>query len=205
VPSNLSTRDRILSILRKQGQTVPQLAEILGVARNTLVFALQDLETKGLVRKGAMAHSGKAGKPAVIYEIIPQQVEAISPAYQSIAPHLLAAAAAETPDKIAPVMQAVGGRMHAQLAKALDVGGRVGLERTLEFLRGQGAEIEVKQDGEDTLALSHSCPIGLLVRADRHICSAIAALLEEATGRPVRDECIYGKKLTCRFRVKGGD
>jgi len=196
-----STKSQILALLRHGPLTVQEMAVRLGVTRNAVIVALQDLEAKGLIRRGGAERTGRAGKPAFHYEIIAESFERISPAYQAISPHLLKAGVQDGDAAAKRFLTSVGRSMHSELTAHLKITGRAGLENTLNFLSSQGAKIEIVPDGRDRIVVSHSCPIGVLVRTDRRICSAIATLLSEATGLEVRDECIYEEKLTCRFRL----
>jgi predicted ArsR family transcriptional regulator len=196
-----STKNLILALLRHRAMTVQEMTARLGVTRNAVIVALQDIEAKGLIRRGGAERTGRAGKPAFHYEIVAESFERISPAYEAISPHLLKAGVQDGDADAKHFLASVGRSMHAELTSHLKVTGRAGLDNTLNFLSSKGAEIEIVPDAEDRIVVSHSCPIGVLVRTDRRICSAIATLLSEATGIEVRDECIYEEKLTCRFRL----
>jgi predicted ArsR family transcriptional regulator len=200
-----STKNQILALLRHRPMTVQEMTARLGVTRNAVIVALQDIEAKGLIRRGGAERTGRAGKPAFHYEIVAESFERISPAYQAISPHLLLAGVRDGEAQAQRFLTCVGRSMHTELASHLKITGRAGLDNTLNFLSSQGAEIEIVPDGKDRIVVSHSCPIGVLVRTERRICSAIAVLLSEATGLKVRDECIYAEKLTCRFRLCAAD
>jgi predicted ArsR family transcriptional regulator len=199
-----STKNQILALLRYRPMTVQEMTARLGVTRNAIIVALQDIEAKGLIRRAGAERTGRAGKPAFHYEIVAESFERISPAYEAISPHLLKGGVQDGDGAAKRFLASVGQSMHAELVSHLKTAGRAGLESTLNFLSSKGAEIEIVRDGEDRIVVSHSCPIGVLVRTDRRICSSIATLLSEATGIEVNDECIYEDKLTCRFRLCEG-
>lgn len=199
-----TTKDRLLAQLRLRPMTVYELSAELQVTRNAIIVALQELDARGLVRKGEAERTGKAGKPAHKYELVAERFEKISPAYQTIAPHLLLVATRGDEASVARYTEAVGASMYEALCADFFLRARPGLDETLAFLATQGAKIERLRDGDDELILSHSCPIGALVRAERRVCGAIASVLTRASGMPVKDECDYADKLTCRFRIKGG-
>jgi predicted ArsR family transcriptional regulator len=201
VDKPVTTKERVLTQLRLRPRTIHELAAALGVTRNAVIVALQDLEARGLARKGEAERTGKAGKPAFRYELVAERFEKHSPAYQTIAPHLLKVATRGDDESVARYTEAVGRSMYEELSAGFQ--NPPGLDETLAFLSSQGAKIERVKDGEDELILSHSCPIGALVRAERRVCGAIASLLTKASGLPVKDECDYSAKLTCRFRVRG--
>lgn len=198
-----TTRQEILTRLRHRPLTIAELAGDLGLTRTAILVPLLDLETRGLVRRVDVERTGRAGKPAQRFEIVAEQVERISPAYQAIAPHLLKALVNSGDDVARKAMGQIGKSIGAEVTAASGARTRIGLDAALAFLAQQGAEIEVQTQGPDVIVLSHSCPIGRLVRVDRCICSAIAAFLRDATGAKATDECSYGDKLTCRFRLQG--
>jgi predicted ArsR family transcriptional regulator len=182
--------------------TVAELASALKLTRNALLVPLADLEGKGLIRRSQVERTGRAGKPAQRFEIVPEEVEQSSPAYAAVAPHLLSVVVAAPAEQVSKAMFQIGLGMHADAAAFSGTTGPIGLDRALAFLRRQGAEIELRDDGGDRIVLSHSCPIGQLVRVDKCICQSISAFLQEATGAKTNSECDYADKFTCRFRLK---
>lgn len=197
-----STRDRILVQLRHRPMTIAELIAAIGLTRNAILLPLSELARAGLVRRSDGAErTGRAGKPAQRYEIAPQAFEQTSPAYRLVAMQLLAVLGTPEAADRDSAMKAVGRLIHADAAAEARADGPLGLAAALAFLGRQGAEIELTSDGGDQIVLSHSCPVGHLVRVDRCICGAIAAFLSEAAGSPVASECLYADKLTCRFRV----
>ncbi|MBD3848865.1 hypothetical protein IED13_24470 [Bosea sp. SSUT16] len=199
-----STKTEILTKLRHRPMTISELGHELKVTRNAVLVPLTDLESRGLIRRVSVERTGRAGKPAQRYEIVPEMFEATSPAYQSISPHLLAVLASGTTSSTGEAMEAVGKSMHKEVNEAVGRSERLGLAAALKFLSQQGAEIEISPDGKDILVMSHSCPVGRLVRTDTCICSAIASFLAAASGCPASAECDYADKLTCCFRIEAG-
>jgi predicted ArsR family transcriptional regulator len=181
--------------------TVAELQEQLAVTRNAVMLPLGQLEQAGLVRRAAVQRDGKVGKPSRRFELVPEPFERMSNAYQAIAPHLLGVIGRPEATDIDAAMKAVGRRMHSELSAEMRE--PIDLKRATDFLQEQGAEIEIRTDEGDTLVLSHSCPIGKLVRTDHHICDAIAAFLGFATGRDSVSQCHYADKFTCQFRLRG--
>ena len=198
---HFSSRQRILTCLRHRAMTIAELGRDLAVTRTAILGPLTELELKGLVRRVASVRTGQAGKPALRYEIAPEAFETTSPAYQAIAPHMLKALAGKNAQATASAMKSIGLGMHEDASAVFGTTDSLGLPNALEFLTNQGAEIEVLTEGNDTIVLSHSCPIGRHVRTDHCICSSIATFLAKASGRKTVTQCIYADKLTCRFRL----
>ena len=65
-----STRERIITRLRRSGRTVEELARMLGLTSNGVRAHLGVLERDGLVRQGgSIRHGSGGGKPAYMYEL----------------------------------------------------------------------------------------------------------------------------------------
>lgn len=184
--------------------TISELGHALKVTRNAVLVPLTDLESRGLIRRVSVERTGRAGKPAQRYEIMPENFEATSPAYRAISPHLLAVLAGDRASTTAEAMEAVGASIHREIREATGKPEPLGLPAALKFLASQGAEIEIAEEDDAIIVMSHSCPIGRLVRTDQCICSAIAAFLAASTQCKASADCIYAEKLTCRFRIEAG-
>lgn len=195
-----STKDSILSLLRHRSMTVRELCDGLRVTRNAIMVPLGALQDAGLVRPVHVVRTGRKGKPAQSFEIVPEQIEQKSAAYQAIAPLLLETILRQSNHDAEDIMRRLGMELHASLPASPS--GAAGLTFALQFLEGHGAEIEVSADYPDQLIISHSCPIGRLVRVDRRICRAMASFLASSSERETVSECSYDEKLTCRFRLK---
>ncbi|WP_438754917.1 helix-turn-helix transcriptional regulator [Pararhizobium sp. O133] len=194
------TKDAILSLLRHRSMTITELCQALSLTRNAILVPLKDLRMRGLVRPQDIVRTGQKGKPSLSYEIVPEQVEQMSAAYQAIAPLLLEALLSQAGEEAPKVMRRLGEDLHAALMTSVHGEDR-GLETALRILEQHGAQIETSVDCGRKTIVSHSCPIGRLVRADRRICSAVASFLTAAGGKDVIDNCEYDEKLTCRFEI----
>ncbi len=74
-----STRGRLVTLLRRKGHTVGELAEEVGLTSNGVRAHLATLERDGLVRQdGSVRRGSGGGKPAYIYELTPE-AEALFP------------------------------------------------------------------------------------------------------------------------------
>src|SRR5687768_4842860 len=66
-----STRGHIVELLRCRAMTADELAVEIGLTDKAVRAQLVSLERDGLVRRLGRSRSGRAGKPAVIYEFDP--------------------------------------------------------------------------------------------------------------------------------------
>ncbi len=195
------TKDAILSLLRHRSMTITELCQALSLTRNAILVPLKDLRMRGLVRPQEIIRTGRKGKPSLSYEIVPEQVEQMSAAYQAIAPLLLEALLTQAGEQAPEIIKRLGADLHSAL-KTSALGGDHGLSTALRFLEQHGAQIEATTDGGRQIVVSHSCPIGKLVRVDKRICGAVASFLSAASGKYVSDKCMHDEKLTCRFEIQ---
>ena len=108
----MTTRDDILSQLRRGNLTTAELAKRLGLSRNAVVLPLGQLESEGLVRRAALRRSGQAGKPAHEFEIVPGHEDTVSSAYRPFTELLLTVLPRhQTSDDIEKLMLDVGREM----------------------------------------------------------------------------------------------
>ncbi len=88
-----STRDRILTLLRRADCTVDRLAAELGVTDNAIRPHLEALDTAGLVTRADVLRKG-VGKPANVYALTAAGDESFAKAYAPV----LGALGGSTPD-----------------------------------------------------------------------------------------------------------
>ena len=71
-----STRGRLVTLLRRAGFTVDELARELGLTNNGVRAHLATLERDGIVRQsGVVRRESGGGKPAYLYELTPEAEE----------------------------------------------------------------------------------------------------------------------------------
>ncbi|MGI9435107.1 MAG: MarR family transcriptional regulator, partial [Geminicoccaceae bacterium] len=87
----MTTREDILSQLRRGNLTTTELADRLNLSRNAVVVPLGHLISEGLIRRATVRRSGQAGKPAHEFEVVPGFEDSISTAYRPFTGFILAA------------------------------------------------------------------------------------------------------------------
>lgn len=202
----MTTREDILSQLRRDNLTTAELANRLGLSRNAVVLPLGQLESEGLVRRAALRRSGQAGKPAHEYEIVPGHEDAVSSAYRPFVELLLSVLPRyQTSEDIEKLMLDVGREMAMYIpsVKAKTFEDRVAAARALVDDLGAATELFVEEDS--VFIESRSCPLATAVRKEPCICKAVAAFFEAATGRNTSERCVRRDKLTCRFEIEAAD
>ena len=85
-----STRGQIVTLLRRSGRTVEDLARALDLTDNGVRAHLAILERDGIVRqRGSVRRSSGGGKPAYIYELIEEAEDLFPKAYEPVLSRLL--------------------------------------------------------------------------------------------------------------------
>ena len=85
-----STRGQIVTLLRRSGCTVEELARALGLTDNGVRAHLAVLERDGIVRqRGSVRRSSGGGKPAYVYGLTEQAEDLFSKAYEPALRRLL--------------------------------------------------------------------------------------------------------------------
>src|SRR5215472_8013794 len=108
-----STRGRIIMLLRRNSQTVDELAEILNLTDNAVRAHLATLERDGFVRQ--MGERRGSGKPAFVYALTPGAEQLFPKAYGPILRQLLDVMSEEMPvDDVEALMQKTGRRLAGQ-------------------------------------------------------------------------------------------
>ena len=80
-----STRGWIVTLLRRSGRTVEELARELGLTDNGVRAHLATLERDGIVRqRGSVRHGSGGGKPAYVYELAPEAEDLFPRAYEPV-------------------------------------------------------------------------------------------------------------------------
>lgn len=198
----MSTRENILSLLRREAMTVPELAARLDVTRNAVIVPLRQLESDGLI-EGAKRHEKRVGKPAVEYSAVPGREDVSSLAYPPFAELMMQALPEHlSRDQVALLMQQVGHKMALQVQADEQLRFSDRLKLATDFVDDMGAETVVETTNEGAIVRSFSCPLGRAVRQEPCVCSMVAAFLEDVTGAQVEERCDRSGQLFCKFVLK---
>ena len=182
-----STRGRMVTLLRRGGQTVDELAKVVGLTNNGVRAHLATLERDGVVRqRGSVRSASGGGKPAYVYELTAEAEDLFSKAYEPVLGQLLkvlfeglGAEERGVPD----------GGLHARLEAAVAVLNELGGLAELEELEG-GLVIR-----------GYSCPLGALTPDHPEVCGMAETLIAGLAGVPVRERCDRRVKPRCCFEV----
>jgi predicted ArsR family transcriptional regulator len=190
-----STRGRVASLLRAGSRTVDELAAELGLTDNAIRGHLAHLERDGLVRRG--------GKPAYTYELTPEADRLFPRAYGLLLNRLLRVLAERLPaEELAALLDEVGHRLPAGPTPGGELRARV--EHAAALLDRLGGDAEVEEIEGGYLIRGCACPLAAAVEATPEACLMAEALLSDAIGGPVRQECQQEPVPQCRFVASAG-
>lgn len=195
----LSTRGRILTLLRRKKRTVEDLAGELTLTDNAVRAHLATLERDGFVRQQG-ARRG-AGKPAFEYELAPEAENLFPKSYGQVLNELLQALEERmSKTELEETLRTVGRRI-ASSWKIPPGDLRVRLEAAVEVLNEMGGMAELEQENGTYTIRSYSCPLAAAVPAHHEVCALAETLLMELAGAPVHEHCECDERPQCKFEI----
>jgi len=192
-----STRGKIVTLLRRESQTVEELARALDLTDNAVRAHLMVLERDGLVRQRGSRRG--SSKPAYIYSLTPAAEELFPKAYAPVLRQLLETLNERlTAGEVEALMQATAHRLAAQWSIPPGTV-RARLERAVEILNELGGLAELEQHDGTYVIQGHSCPLAAVVPGHSEVCRLTASLLTDLVGLPVQEHCDRSEKGCCCF------
>ena len=191
------TKERVLDLLRLRPYTAKELAEALGVSRVAVLKHLQDLEARGLVRSEVRKCPGR-GRPYRLY--MAQDREA---PYASLCGDVLKEVERVLGrEGVVRLLLERNRNLFAPLnLEALPL--RERLARLAQFLREQGYEAEVVEEGGRLYLCQKRCPKLALSREHEALCQSELLAYQELLGLPLlREERLAEGGSCCRYRVE---
>ena len=198
-----STRGRIVTLIRRAGRTVEDLAGALDLTDNGVRAHLAVLERDGLVRqRGSVRRGGSSGgKPAYVYELTPQAEDLFPKAYGPVLRRLLDVLSEQAgEEKSETLLRAVGSRLAEERSVPAD-DTRARLETAVEALNELGGLAEVEEHDGGFVIRSYSCPLAGLSPAHPEVCRMAETLIAELAGVPVHERCDRGERPRCCFEI----
>jgi predicted ArsR family transcriptional regulator len=197
-----STRGRIVTLLRRCGRTVEELARELGLTDNGVRAHLATLERDGVIRqRGSVRRGSGGGKPAYVYELTPEAEDLFPKAYEPVLRQLLGVLSERLgPEGSEAVLRMVGRRLAEEHGVSVD-GTRSRLEAAVGVLNELGGLAELEERDGDFVIRGYSCPLTSVVPDHPEVCRMAEALLAELTGLPIHEHCDRGESPRCCFEV----
>jgi predicted ArsR family transcriptional regulator len=197
-----STRGRMVTLLRRSGRTVEELARVLGLTDNGIRAHLAVLERDGIVRqRGSVRRGSGGGKPAYVYELTSQAEDLFRKAYEPVLGGLLDVLAERLgPEESEALLRSAGRRLVEGKTIPAD-GTRARLEAAAGVLNELGGLAELEEDDGTLLIQGYSCPLAAVTPDHPEICGLAEALIAEVAGVPVHERCDRSERPHCCFEV----
>jgi predicted ArsR family transcriptional regulator len=197
-----STRGQIVTMLRRSGRTVEELARALGLTDNGVRGHLAVLERDGIARqRGSVRRGSGGGKPAYIYELTAEAEELFPRAYEPALSRLLDVLAERRgPEELEVLLRSVGRRLAEGRTVPPD-GTRARLEAAASVLNELGGLAELEERDGALVIRGYSCPLAAVTPEHPEVCSMAEALVAEVAGVPVQERCDRGERPRCCFEV----
>ncbi len=197
-----STRGQTVTLLRRSGRTVDELAKALGLTNNGVRAHLATLERDGVVRqRGSVRPGSGGGKPAYVYELTPEAEDMFPKAYEPVLGYLLDVLSEGLGSKESEALLRDVGRRIAEGRKASGEGRRARLKESVAVLNELGGLAELEERDEGFVIRGYSCPLAAVTPGHPEVCRMAETLISELASVPVREHCDRGAKPRCCFEV----
>ena len=197
-----STRGRIVTLLRRSGHTVEELAQALNLTDNGIRANLATLERDGIVRqRGSVRRGSGGGKSAYIYELTPQAEELFPKAYEPVLRQLLDVLAKQLGLKETEALLRSVGQHIAEGQTVPAEGVHARLEAAVGVLNELGGLAELDERDGSFIIRGYSCPLAGVASDHPDVCRMAESLITELAGVPVYEHCDRGERPRCCFEV----
>jgi predicted ArsR family transcriptional regulator len=197
-----STRGQIVTLLRRSGRTVEDLARALDLTDNGIRAHLAILERDGIVRqRGSVRRSSGGGKPAYIYELTEEAEDLFPKAYEPVLSRLLDVLSNRVgSEESEELLKSVGRRLAEEHSvRTNDAHAR--LESAVEIFNELGGLAELEERDGTLVIRGYSCPLAGVTPDHPEVCRMAETLITELAGVPVYEHCDRGERPRCCFEV----
>jgi predicted ArsR family transcriptional regulator len=197
-----STRGQIVTLLRRSGRTVEDLARALDLTDNGVRAHLAILERDGIVRqRGSVRRSSGGGKPAYIYELTEEAEDLFPNAYEPVLSRLLDILSNRVgSEESEELLKSVGRRLAEEHSvRTNDAHAR--LESAVEIFNELGGLAELEERDGTLVIRGYSCPLAGVTPDHPEVCRMAETLITELAGVPVYEHCDRGERPRCCFEV----
>ena len=200
------TRGSIVTLLRRRGRTVEELARAVGLTNNGVRAHLATLERDGVVRqRGTVRPGSGGGKPAYVYDLTPEAGGLFSRAYEPVLGRLLDSLSEGIgPEESEALLREVGRRMAEERGASVDAR-QARLEEAVALLNELGGLAELEERDGGLVVRGYGCPLAAVTPDHPEVCRMVETLIFELTGVPVRERCDRGEQPRCCFEVAASE
>ena len=201
-----STRGRMVTLLRRRGQTVDELAAEVGLTNNGVRAHLATLERDGLVtQQGSVRSSNGGGKPAYVYELTQEAEGLFLKAYEPTLRQFLDVLSDQLgPEESEALLRLVGRRLAGEHPARSD-GAHARLESAVEALNELGGLAELEERDGALVIQGYSCPLAGVTTDHPELCRMAETMIAELAGVPVHECCDRGERPRCCFEIASAD
>lgn len=198
---NLTTRERILYLLRRKGpQTAQELSQALDISVNAVRQHTSCLQESGLIE--SRDRRRKVGRPGHEYVLCPKSEDAFPKGYKDIALSLLDAAKAigghDLVNKLLLYRRNQVFQEYASAIRGLPLQEKLARIAQGQDERGYLAHVEQIDDGQ--ALIQHNCPIQELSQCFPEFCESERKMYEELLESEVElEQCRAQGAQCCRF------
>ncbi|HEX9067408.1 MAG TPA: ArsR family transcriptional regulator [Ktedonobacterales bacterium] len=194
-----STRGRVIASLRRDTQTVEDLATALQLTDNAVRAHLATLERDGIVRHIGVRRSGKSGKPAFTYGLTPEAEYLFPRPYAEVLDEVLGELQAHLAPHVAEALLRASGSHLASRYPAPNGPLTARLENAVTALNQLGGLAELERHDDQLVIQGYSCPLAALVPNHPEVCRLAETFVSDVAGLPLRESCERGPTPRCRF------
>jgi predicted ArsR family transcriptional regulator len=197
-----STRGQIVTLLRRSGRTVEDLARALDLTDNGVRAHLAILERDGIVRqRGSVRRSSGGGKPAYVYELTQEAEDLFPKAYEPALRRLLDVLSDQFGAEQSEALLRSVGRRLAEDHSVRVAGTRARLESAVEIFNELGGLAELEERDGTLVIRGYSCPLGGVSPEHPEVCRMAETFITELAGVPVYEHCDRGERPRCCFEI----
>jgi predicted ArsR family transcriptional regulator len=198
-----STRGQIVTLLRRAGLTVDELAQEVGLTNNGVRAHLATLERDGIVRQsGAARRESGGGKPAYVYELTPEAEGMFPKAYEPTLRRLLDVLAERIGQEESEALLRAVGRSLAEGKTARAGGPRARLEAAVGVFNDLGGLAELEERDGAFVIRGYSCPLAAVATDHPEVCRMAETLISELADAPVHEHCDRSVRPRCCFELR---
>jgi predicted ArsR family transcriptional regulator len=197
-----STRGRVVTLLRRAGFTVDELARELDLTNNGVRAHLAVLERDGIVRqRGSVRRSSGGGKPAYVYELTQEGENLFPKAYEPALRRLLDILSERLGSEESEALLKSVGRRLAEEHSVRTNDAHARLESAVEIFNELGGLAELQERDGTLVIRGYSCPLAGVTPDHPEVCRMAETLITELAGVPVYEHCDRGERPRCCFEV----
>ncbi len=198
-----STRGRILSLLRRSGHTVNELAGALGLTDNAVRMHLTTLERDGLIRQSGSRPGSR--KPNLNYTLTAEAEQFFPKPYGLLLQQLLTVLTERFgASALEEILAALGRRLAASCRAMVQAETpRERVRQAVAVLGELGGLAEIEEREGEMVIRGFDCPLTAAVASHPCACRLAEVLLADLVGMPVEECCNkQAPRPQCAFRVR---